>query len=134
MSKMAFDKTTNSEKDTYVLKSGNEKALSIARNVYLVIAIAYVIYGLVGTMQKMVENRIVVSITEKEFSRFTFPSITFCYPYKGNIGKEMKKIVLQFEDEKGNEFSNRSKQMTRKHIKFQSTNTDSIFYYRNVFS
>ena len=131
---MVLDKTTKSEKDTYVLKSTNEKTLSIARNVYLVIAIAYVIYGLVGTMQKMVENRIVVSITEKEFSRFTFPSITFCYPYKGNIGKEMKKIVLQFEDEKGNEFSNRSKQMTRKHIKFQSTNTDSIFYYRNVFS
>ena len=42
MSKMVFDKTTNSEKDTYVLKSGNEKTLSIARNVYLVIAVAYV--------------------------------------------------------------------------------------------
>ena len=129
-----FDKTTNSEKDTYVLKSGNQKALSIARNVYLVIAIAYVMYGLVGTMQKMVENRIVVSITEKEFSRFTFPSITFCYPYKGNIGKEMKKIVLQFEDKKGNELSNRSKRMTRKHDKFQSTNIHSIFDYRNIFS
>ena len=131
---MVFDKTTNSEKDTYVLKSGNQKALSIARNVYLVIAIAYVMYGLVGTMQKMVENRIVVSITEKEFSRFTFPSITFCYPYKGNIGKEMKKIVLQFEDKKGNELSNRSKRMTRKHDKFQSTNIHSIFDYRNIFS
>ena len=115
---MVFDKTTNSENVAYVLKSGNEKALSITRNVYLVIAIAYVIYGLVGTMQKMVENRIVVSITEKEFSRFTFPSITFCYPYRGNIGKEMKKIVLQFEDDKGNELSNRSKRMTRKHDKF----------------
>ena len=98
---MAFEKTKSAKKESYVSPSGKEKIVSLTRNVYLVIAIGYVIYGFVGTIQKMVENRIVVSITENEFPRFTFPSITLCYPYKGNIGKEMKKIVLEFEDKKG---------------------------------
>ena len=64
-----------------------EKAdiLALARNIYLVIALGYVGYGLFGTINKMVDNRIVVSVTEDEFQSFTFPSITFCYPFKENV-------------------------------------------------
>ena len=76
--------------------------LNLARNIYLVIALWYVVYSFVGTINKMVDNRIVVSITENEFPRFTFPSITFCYPFKDNLGKSVKNVVLEFQNEQGN--------------------------------
>ena len=76
--------------------------LTIARNIYLVIALGYVGYSFVGTINKMVDNRIVVSITENEFPRFTFPSITFCYPFKENFGNSVKNVVLEFQNEQGN--------------------------------
>ena len=76
--------------------------LTIATNIYLVIALGYVGYSFVGTINKMVDNRIVVSITENEFPRFTFPSITFCYPFKENFGNSVKNVVLEFQNEQGN--------------------------------
>ena len=81
-----------------------EKAdiLALSRNLYLVIALGYVGYGFVGTINKIVDNRIVVSVTEDEFQSFTFPSITFCYPFKENVGKSVKNIILQFQNEQGN--------------------------------
>ena len=76
--------------------------LALARNVYLVIALGYVGYGFVGTINKIVDDRIVVSVTEEEFQRFTFPSITFCYPYKEKLGKSVKNVIFPFQDEQGN--------------------------------
>ena len=80
----------------------NRNILNLARNIYLVIALGYVGYALIGTINKMVENRIVVSVTENEFQRFTFPSITFCYPFKENLGKSVENVILQFQNEQGN--------------------------------
>ena len=72
-----------------------------ARNVYFVVAIGYMGYSFIGTMTKMVENRIVLSISEHEFSTFTFPSITFCHPFLNNKGHEIKQIVLKLKDDHG---------------------------------
>ena len=98
---MVAIKKKSSENETITINTGKQNIVCLARYVYLVIAVGYVGYGFVGTIQKMLEDRIVVSITENEFPRFTFPSITFCYPYKDNIGKEIKKIVLKLEHEQG---------------------------------
>ena len=76
--------------------------LALARNIYLVIALGYVGYGFVGTINKIVDNRIVVSVTESEFQRFTFPSITFCYPFKENLGKSVQNVIFQFHNKQGN--------------------------------
>ena len=78
----------------------NENIFSLARNVYFVFAIGYIGYGFVGTMHKLVDNRIVVSITERELTTFTFPSITFCHPFL-DVGHEIKKIVLKLTDDHG---------------------------------
>ena len=98
------------ESGTVTIISGKESIVSLARYVYLIIAIGYVGYGFVGTIQKMLEDRIVVSITENELAKFTFPSITFCYPYihkdnKNNIGKEIGKTVWTFQHEPGTGYS-----------------------------
>ena len=77
--------------------------LTFARNIYLIIAVGYVGYSFVGTIKKMLDNRIVVSVTENEFPRFTFPSITLCYPFKENFGKSVKNVIQQFQNEQGNE-------------------------------
>ncbi len=71
--------------------------LCLVRRLYLVFGVVYVGVGMFGTMQKMLENRTVLSITEHEFSRFRFPSITFCYAFE-EVGTEIRKIVLKLEN------------------------------------
>ena len=73
----------------------------LARNAYFVIGLGYVMYGFIGTLNKVVEDRIVVSITENEFKRFMFPSITFCYPFDTSVGKDIKNIVLKLQNDPG---------------------------------
>ena len=77
-----------------------ENIFLLARNVYFVFAIGYIGYSFIGTMQKMVDNRIVVSITERELTTFTFPSITFCHPFL-DVGHEMKQVILKLKDNHG---------------------------------
>ena len=77
-----------------------ENTFSLVRNVYFVVAIGYIGYSFVGTMHKMVDKRIVVSTTENELSTFTFPSITFCYPFI-EFGHEIRRIVLKLKNEHG---------------------------------
>ena len=77
-----------------------EKILRLARNVYFAVALGYVGYGFLGTLQKVVNNRIIQSVTEHEFHRFRYPSITFCYPFI-DVGKDVKQIVLRLENDQG---------------------------------
>ena len=77
-----------------------EHIFCLARNVYFVIAIGYMGYSFIGTMNKLMDNRTVVSISEHEFSTFTFPSITFCHPFI-DFGHEIKRIVLKLKDDHG---------------------------------
>ena len=77
-----------------------ENIFSLVRNVYFVFAIGYIGYSFVGTMQKMVDNRIVLSVTERELTTFTYPSITFCHPFL-DVGHEIKRIVLKLKDDHG---------------------------------
>ena len=69
----------------------------LARNAYFLVGLGYVAYNFVGTMNKVAENRIVVSMTEHEYQRFTFPSITFCYPFNPQVGKDVRKIVENYK-------------------------------------
>ena len=73
----------------------------LARNAYFVIGLGYVMYGFIGTLNKVVEDRIVVSLTENEFKRFMFPSITFCYPFDTPVGKDIKNIMLKLQNNPG---------------------------------
>ena len=77
-----------------------EYVFSLVRNLYFVVAISYMGYSSIGTMHKMVDNRIVASISEHEFSTFTFPSITFCHPFI-DFGHEIIRIVLKLKDDHG---------------------------------
>ena len=81
-------------------KVKKERIYSFARNVYFVGAMIYIGYSCVGTLQKMVDNRVITSISERELTTFTFPSITFCYPFN-NFGHEMKRMILELNNNHG---------------------------------
>ena len=83
-------------------KNKKENIFLIARNTYFVIGLGYVAYSFIGTLNKVIDDRIVVSMTENEFQRFTFPSITFCYPYNQQVGKDIKNIVKKLQNNPGN--------------------------------
>ena len=79
-------------------KNQKGQIIALARNTYFVIGLGYVMYGFIGTLNKVVEDRIVVSLTENEFKRFMFPSITFCYPFDTPVGKDIKNIMLKLQN------------------------------------
>ena len=83
-------------------KNRKENIFLMARNTYFVIGLGYVAYSFIGTLNKVIDDRIVVSITENEFQRFTFPSITFCYPFNQQVGKDIKNIVKKLQNNPGN--------------------------------
>ena len=82
-------------------KNKKENIFLIARNTYFVIGLGYVAYSFIGTLNKVIDDRIVVSMTENEFQRFTFPSITFCYPFNQQVGKDIKNIVKKLQNKPG---------------------------------
>ena len=82
-------------------QTSKENIFLLARNAYIIIGLGYVTYGFIITMNKAIEDRIVVSITENEFQRFTFPSITFCYPFNRQVGKDIKNFAAQLQNNPG---------------------------------
>ena len=108
----------------------------MARNTYFVIGLGYVAYSFIGTLNKVIDDRIVVSITENEFQRFTFPSITFCYPFNQQVGKDIKNIVKKLQNNPGNLRSTFDTKLAILHAKLRYVKTffDLYFSWKMEFS
>ena len=67
-------------------------AIKTFRIAYIIFAIYYVGQSIYSTIRKFEEGLIVVGITEKDYSQYVYPSITFCTKFND----EQKSSLLPY--------------------------------------
>ena len=80
-SKYEIEKTAKQANRATSFETPKKLAKSV-RMIFVVFGMVYVLYSFTKTMKKVKEGNVLVKEEARSFTKYKYPSVTFCYKYK----------------------------------------------------